>query len=122
MCSALRLNEVKASNNSKLGFIGETFTLNTKDKKTEAVWDGHAKKETLSNSWLKSGWIKAIIINVDGYTEKDPDGKTKFYCTGPNRKIAVVTKDNKFRVVTRSARGREKKVNDRFPLLVNNKE
>jgi len=137
-CGSCRFN-TKDSQAGKLGVIGSSFRLivwNGKDKQSQTgVWgmkdpdwddknftalkNSFARAEGLSH-WLKSGWKKAVIENVDGYTEKHQSlDKTRFYNLGSTRKIAAIYKNGKFRIITREAKGAEKEVKDRFPLIVN---
>ena len=83
-----------------------------------AQWDGHAREESLKNTWYSKGW-KRCDIHVDGYTEgyvKNQYNVPKSYViAGIAKKVGNVVL---FRVITRDARGAETKVHDRFPKMI----
>jgi len=76
-------------------------------------WIGFARFETIG-SWKAQGWTIGMLDHCSAYTEGEKDN---VYRLGDHRHIAVMKKDNEFRVMTRAARGQEKLVHDRWPII-----
>tara|TARA_R110002020_G_scaffold39950_7_gene118199 strand:+ start:507 stop:863 length:357 start_codon:yes stop_codon:yes gene_type:complete len=76
------------------------------------TWSGFAKFENITN-WKIQGWKIGILNNINAYSEKD-----NIYRMGDHRNIAAIFKDNNIRIITRSAKGQEKYVHNRWPLIL----
>ena len=98
------------------GGRGQKFRVVDQETDSEAMFNGHARKETLKESWLDKGW-KRGDLRVSGYTERGRE-----YDVPKGYVIDVVTRTipghgKIFNIITREAEGTEKEVHNRFPVL-----
>jgi len=97
------------------GKMGESFVVKTKDAVVLAKFQGHAREETLSQTFIKNGWERGEVV-VSAYNEK---GKQYEVPVGSAVKVVKYegVQGPVFNVVTRPAEGAEKQVHDRFPVV-----
>ena len=103
------------------GMLREWFLIREANKHAiPARWDGHATNEAL-NEWISGGWNPCDLI-VGAYTEgreRVKYGVPKGFVVAAITRI-VVEKGRYvklFRVVTRDAKGKEREIHNRFPVI-----
>ena len=100
---------------------GHSFPIKLNDGSSrEAEFNGHARQEKL-DGWLKAGW-KEAELHVAGYTE-GRGALYRQYEVPPTHALKCVVREVRsgklvFNIVTRPAKGREKEIHDRFPVMV----
>lgn len=102
------------------GALKEWFKIRLESGATIARWDGHARDDALID-WLQGGWTHCDVI-VREYTE----GRERVKYEVPKGRVVaavsrIVVEKGKyvrlFRVVTREAKGKERDIHNRFPLV-----
>lgn len=123
MCGSLQYSEAKPGKDPQAdklqatwGGRGDNFPVVDNEGAHSAMFNGHAREETVKEKFLKQGWRRGEL-KVSGYTEQ-----RKEYEVPLGHIICIVTRvipnhGKVFNILMRPARGAEKEVHPRFPVL-----